>query len=643
MKKLKSIRPIFLSAVMCLFMFWASASGGESSFAASAELLPPETVGLVNIRDFSVLEEQFKKTSFYKLYNAPSMGEFVKSSTSKWREGINKQDNSIFQAILEPQVYPEGRLTFAFMLKAEGEQMSQSFIVISQWGSKINEIKEALSEFSEKSVSAGSHKKSEEYREVGIVTLIKELPAKEVPDYSNFDGSESDKPAMKTYQPEPQEINYCFVEDCLIASDDIESVKFVIAHIKGASSPSLSGESDYTNMMKAVGPYHDIDFYVNIQQLIKVLAAGDSSGRSKAMVSNLGLDNISSFSCSLGVGREKRASLKGKAFLRAAGSKKGILKVLDFDSSGLSLPRFVPSSVSSVAVINLDIPHAFEEVSEIVSSFSPQAGAMLYAPLVPGGPGGEGGVQLQRDIISHLGSRIIITSDVQQAEGEGSEVESQSYLLVSLEDRRSLEKSLSRLHEKLLARGEEDSRRELLGHTIYLLEPGGFFPWFLQRGPHPMQSISEEKSEPPSTMAFTVTDTHLILGKESAVESAIRAISSKEIKSLDSAQWFLTAKGSIPAMVGFASLKNRAATSKILWEQMKKAAASKEESGLQAGVGISSGNFPFITLKGEMFNYSLLPSFDEVHKYFGVSAYYGKSRADGLFIEFKYFNPPGTE
>jgi hypothetical protein len=44
-----------------------------------------------------------------------------------------------------------------------------------------------------------------------------------------------------------------------------------------------------------------------------------------------------------------------------------------------------------------------------------------------------------------------------------------------------------------------------------------------------------------------------------------------------------------------------------------------------------------------LLDFSLLPEFDAVKKYFGLSAFYGISRQDGFFFEFKYLNPDSTE
>ncbi len=61
------------------------------------------------------------------------------------------------------------------------------------------------------------------------------------------------------------------------------------------------------------------------------------------------------------------------------------------------------------------------------------------------------------------------------------------------------------------------------------------------------------------------------------------------------------------------------------------------------GVGVSSNspfpNFMFSQAGYDLFDFSLLPEFDAVRKYFGLSAFYLLSRQDRFFFEFKYLNP----
>jgi hypothetical protein len=56
----------------------------------------------------------------------------------------------------------------------------------------------------------------------------------------------------------------------------------------------------------------------------------------------------------------------------------------------------------------------------------------------------------------------------------------------------------------------------------------------------------------------------------------------------------------------------------------------------------SESPFPQLMLSqagSDLFDFSLLPEFDEVRKYFGLSAFYGLSKPDGFFFELKYLNP----
>ena len=137
------------------------------------------------------------------------------------------------------------------------------------------------------------------------------------------------------------------------------------------------------------------------------------------------------------------------------------------------------------------------------------------------------------------------------------------------------------------------------------------------------------------TFAFTIPDTYLLLGVESGVEQAIRTLNSGASASVGSAKWFTSAKSVIePSSVGLASMEDNAASSELFWWMLK-------ETGK-----INTANTPMSPNPGMMFSqmgfdFSLLPEFDSVRKYFGVSVFYGVSRPDGFFFEFKDINAGG--
>ena len=281
---------------------------------------------------------------------------------------------------------------------------------------------------------------------------------------------------------------------------------------------------------------------------------------------------------------------------------------------------------------------AFDELVKILSSFSPQIAMMVHMPLAPPSAQGEPPLTLKAGIIDHLGSQIIVAQSVDESAGGTGPAIAQpdSLVALALSDRSALEKTLLSIHSNLIAPGKPDARRELLGHTIYLVELGGMLGGFGPAARPPMQAPLATGAPSMPKLAFTVTDTHLILAAEDAVEQAIRTLSSGGGESVASTRWFTRAKSSIPSAVGLAGLQDIAASGEFIWS-----ALHKMKKPAQGGAMIPAGILPQgLSLTGsDLFDFSLLPEFETVRKYFGLAASYGVARQDGFFFEFKYLNP----
>ena len=81
-----------------------------------------------------------------------------------------------------------------------------------------------------------------------------------------------------------------------------------------------------------------------------------------------------------------------------------------------------------------------------------------------------------------------------------------------------------------------------------------------------------------------------------------------------------------------------------LSKQMKK---KDKDSSVKMEIGVKPGStFPqmmFSQAGVDLFDFTLLPEFDAVKKYFGLSAFYGNSKPDGFFFELRYLNPPDMD
>jgi len=617
-------KTIVLTVIIALISF--SSAANALTLPKTSSLLPPETVFMVNVDDFSQLQNQFEKTSLYKFYKDPAMAKFVEDAKAKWRKKVSETDNGIVKAIIDAEIVPEKRLAFALILNQQAITSKEPIaLFITQWGQNISKIKEAVEKTISKAVDDGMHQKTEDYRSVTIKTIIAKENQRLKLGFSS-------------------KLSYCFIDDCLMGSEDIEVLKFAIAHIKGASSPTLTAEADYTNSLKALGPYHDVDVFVNIKQLIKMVIAqsNQNAGSSQMkipadqMIANLGFDNVTAAAAALGIARSSASSINGKMLLKINGEKKGVCKMLELKSSTLRAPRFIPASFYSTAFINIDIKKAFAELANILNRFGPEYASMMYVPIQT--DENQPPLKLKENIIDHFGSEIIVAQNIKkQAENKPMPIE--SIFALAINNRMELERSLTLLHDKFLALGNPDAKRELLGYTLYKVNLAGFN--FFGPRKTPMQQIAQTPAPTAPTLAFTVTNSHFIIGNESTVEQAIRTLTSSGPVSISSAQWFTAAKSSIPSVIGMASLKDNATAGEFFWKMMKDSMAKQgDQSNVDIGLTVGSQS-PFPSLifsQKELFDPALLPEFDQVKKYFGSSTSYGISKPDGFFFEFNTLN-----
>jgi len=586
-----------------------------NSLPQTEKLLPPETILLVNAADFPELKGQFQQTNLYKLYKAPAMAEFINDAKEKWLDKIKQKQNKILTTIFEDKILPQGRISFALVhnTKAEKESEPMAFFLI-QWGDKIDKIKLAVDKTVNKLIDKGAHKKQQRFRDVEINTII--------------------AAGARFSYGFSSPIHYCFIEDFLLGSENIELLKFAIAHSQGAASPTLADQTNYRNCLEQIAAFPDINLYLNLKEIYKILLRQRPD--SKTAIENLGLDNIASLSGSVGIAREPQYTWQGNALLRINGEKKGICKMLEPESATFEPPAFIPSSLSSISFWNLDINKAFNELTNILTSFSPQYASLLFTPIPLSPSTGGTTFQLKEDFISHLGSQIVFASGVKKSADASQPIRTETLVALSAANPQLLEKSLSLLHSNIIAPNKADAKRQLLGHTIYLIDLIAI-P-FLSTGKTPMAGPENITPMQFPKFAFTVTDTHFIFSTENVIEKAIRTINSSDDTSISSAKWFRNAKTALPSVAGFSGMENTRATMQTFWEIMKKSAEiakNKGENTIKPGITSIPGTFPKMMFSQDLFDTSKLPEFEKVKKYFGIFVDYIISQPEGYFGKFK--------
>jgi hypothetical protein len=619
--------------VLCIICAAIIVSGARAELPKTAQLVPADTFLLVDIGDFNGLMKKLEKTPLYRLYKDPAMRPFVENFTGKLIKKLQEENNAVLKTVLDANNLPAGKVAVAAVLKGNSDDdIEPTVLVISQWGRNVARMKDALDKSAEKSVEKGAHKSVENYRDVNIVILTTETPAKQVPDVANYNPDDTNL-RMKTIPAALAKNCYCFLDDCLIVANDVDIAKFAVAHIKGAAGSTLADNTDYVSAIVDVGPYHDVDLFLNLRQLLTQASAGDRTGQSRMEMANLGFDNLASLGCSLGINAGGDNSICGKAVLKTTGARRGILKMLETRAEPLMPPRFIPASTNSISILNLDIKRAFDEFCSIMYGFSPAAAAALQQPLIEAGDQGQAPITLRTGIIEYLGSQIVIAQSINKPFSL-SAIPTETLIAVSINNRASLEKSLSLVHKRLIAPNNPQPTRELLGHTIYLLGPMGF-PTIDGAAPLANPASGPRAQAPLVRTAFTITDTHLIIGTEPAVERAIRTLAGAQADSVTSAEWFAKAKSAVPSVVGLACLEDTSASAELMWWMLRDGSQRQ-----RANIGL--GSTASVLAQPDLWqfaDFTLLPDYSAVKKYFGSFVLFGASRYDGFQLEFKYLNP----
>lgn len=624
-----------LSRFACILLIVLTSTAVGVILPETAGFLPDSTIVLINVNDFSECREQFKKTSLYGLYTDPSMKEFVTETERRFKEYLQSVEDETVRTIVAADALPSGRLVFAFILPREGSPVGEdpTMLFISQWGEKTDAVKGAVEKMVEKSIEEGAKRSTEDYRGVNIATI---KSVRKSVDTDDPNGPEQNKEQV-------DELSYCFVDDVLIVAEETGSIEFIVAHIKGSSGGTLAENSGYVSAMQAVGPYHDIDIYINVKKLLAEIAADDPSG--SGLIKSLGMDNVDSYASSLGIARQRGSNYFGKAIVKVDGDKRGIMKMLDFVSSQCKGPKFISARASSVAFINLDLNKTYDELFRILSQFQPMLAGSLNAPITPPTADGKAGLTLKEGVLNHLDSQITISESIDESPVEEGSVNTKILGSISVKNSAKLEETLSLLHSMMAGPEAADAKREFMGRTIYLIKIPGL------TSPPGQMLLSDETEIKGGLMfgsgsgvpAFTVTETEVLIGDESAVEQAIRLLNDSSSDTISSADWFRRAQALVPRMAGVASFSNVAVQAEQLWKMFKSefAQVDQTEASVSAGMMMFDINDPGFEKLKKIVDVSSLPEFESVRKYFGVSAFYGISRPDGFYFEFRDLNEAG--
>jgi hypothetical protein len=621
------------------------------------KLLPDDTLVILTAPDFVKLRAVWEKLPQHQLWNDPAMKPFREDFTTKWNEQIVKPLERELDIKFEDYTsLLQGQVTFALIQNAgQADSPQAGMVLLLDTKDKSAQLKKNLAALRKKWAKAGKPVKTSKIREYEFTvlpvstndipkTLRKFLPKPSPEVHELGDDASNSKPE------ETQELVLGQVESMLVISTTIGAAEKVATRVAGGSIPPLGEVAAYQANHAAM--FRDAPLYgwINLKTFIDLSMRRVSEKKDNPDAPNpfdikpekilnaLGVSGLKSLAFNL---QQSNEGLMFQVFVGAPESgRQGLIKILAGEPREARPPPFVPADAVKFQRWRIDGQKTWETVQKMINDISPQWMNGINFILETANTAArqkDPGFDIRKNVIGNLGDDFVSYEKAPRGKSLGELRSPPSILLVGSPNAESLAVSLKNV---LVYAGQQPGgapqERDFLGRKIYSVSLRGLMgPLGAGGAPGMSQNVNYAASG--GYVAFS-SDTAMLeeyLRSSEAQRSALR-----ETRGLTEAAQKVIGPGS--SLFGY---ENRVETMRGRIEQLRKNPAPAAQPGIGAANLLPSTLNPAATVQGvkELMDFSLLPSFDSIAKYFYFDVYGGGANVDGLSLKVFAPTPPGLK
>ncbi len=604
--------------LICSFLLSAT----RADVVESARLLPDDTAIMISVESVKEVRAAWEKTSFYSLCKDPAVQQAIGQADKKIRELIDTTIKDFWHKAQienppEQIPYPEGRLIFGVSFVGEPApagtetpkparrpRVQMQLVLLADMGSQAAQARQVVRALS-----------------TNVVSPSGTLQRKELA------GIELDVRMPPEGKREPM-ISYGFKDNWLLVTlDETCRTDFTeaVARRLGRTLPeSLADKPGFRAAARTLGEAHVFAF-VNPDALKTLLATRVKDQASlERLIKGLGLANVTCLASAIRIAGDRSQDMCVKGLVGVQGSRTGLPALLGPASGPLKVSdRLVARDAVGFLCANYEPAKLFDDLSKIVQEAAYQDLNMIVQAglAATAGDGGQPPAQLRDDILAQIGAPLLVTWKTDRPYTEDS---NQRFLFaLPVRDGSRLDAALGRVHKAFLG-ADPKSRRELLGHVLYLL-------------PMPGPTAGER-----TQMAFSVAGDHFVFGPVDDVEQAIRSLQKEPDNILASDPMFRYARERLPSQAGLYYYQNDRLNMEAAWVMIKQ--MIREFTAPAQGESEQESDLPepvTKTLKTllQYVDISQLPDFKAVEKYWGATVGFLQSRPEGLYWESTSLKP----
>ena len=616
----------------------------QAAIPPAEKILPADTLFVVSIPDCTKLSDILAKSSPWRFWNDLAMKPFHDKFMTKWTEGfIAPLERDLGVKFDDFRTLPQGQLTVAVTPDGwQGKADAQpGLLLLLDTRDQSGQLKTNLANLRKKWTDAGRAIKAEKIRDVEffVVALSSNNLPRTITQF--FPQKQEVQELGKEPEKKPVEKRQLVigqVESLLVIGSSIPTVERVVAKLTGGNGPVLADEAAFEQNRFALFRDAPLFAWFNAKTFFDILMKLPEDKPNPQAPDPLPLPSLNKMIAGSGLGglktvaftfRDTPEGLNFELFIGAPeATRAGLFKLLAADAKDAGPPPFVPADAVKFTRWRMDGQKAIAAFEKMLHDISPQALNSWNFVL----ESGEAVVKqtnpdynLRKNCFASLADDVIRYEKAPRGNSPAELASPPMLLAIGAPNATQLCNALPGVLAIRSGDALNPKTREFLGRKIYTIGlPTAFRPGV---------------EEPVHNLHYAASGSYVAFSTDVAtLEEYLRSAESQG-KTLRETPGLADAAQRVGGQsTGLFAYENQNETMRLAFDALKRVAPTNSSSIAELSPLTSSIPFagPEKNLR-EWMDFTLLPDFPKVAKYFSFTVWAASANADGL--TFKYFIP----
>ena len=590
---------------------------------------------VVTAPDWAKAKLFWASSPYTKLWQDPSLRPFEDKFLDKFTNSVIKPiEQNLGIKFSDYAGLAQGQVTFAVM-EVNPKNQSDSHvgaILIMDAKDHSDQLKTSLSQAIKKWSDAGKPIKPQKIRDKDFTTLIvsrDDISLKKIfPNLKGVDAADDNdaKPGNKN-----MEITVGQSDSLLLVSDSTEAIEKVLSRQAGGAIPPLlespTFQADYGPRLRESPIYLWVSAKTIVDMLTKAPAGADdqataTAARMDMIFSAIGLANITSASLSYQGSPEGTLA---QLFLTVPEEKRPpLLKIIAADPKDSGPPSFVPADAVKFLRWRLNMVRSWNTLSAMLTDLIPPAVmAQITAVFKMAGKDKDEHFDLKSELLNNLGDDIISYEKAPKAVKLSDLRSAPTLYLIGSPNPEKLAGAF-KVILSIAMQGVPVTDREFLGRKIYTATP---------------PAAATPMGSPFSSISFSPSGGYLAISTDPGILEEYLRSSDSTTKSLQDMPGLAEAAQKVGGLsTGLFGMENENQSMRPIIDVFRKHPISTQDL-----FGVPLPPTP-MTEAMESFlqwaDFTLLPPYETVSKYFYFSVYSGSFSSDGFSLKMYMPTPP---